>query len=87
METNMSMDDITELIKMQLDDGSEWNIVSQSVVGSDGNDYCYSLNDTAYVMIPDQASVQAASDKINQVLNGQVVSTDDASETETQPAY
>ena len=86
-ETNMSMNDITELIKMQLDDGSEWNIVSQSVVGSDGNDYCYSLNDTAYVMIPDQASVQAASDKINQVLNGQVVSTDDASETETQPAY
>ena len=72
-ETNMSMNDITELIKMQLNDGTDWEIISQSVVGSNGEDYCYSLGGSAYVMIPDQASVEAAAAKIEQVLNGEVI--------------
>ncbi len=72
-ETNMSMNDITELIKMQLNDGTDWEIISQSVVGSNGEDYCYSLGGSAYVMIPDQASVDAAAAKIEQVLNGEVI--------------
>ncbi len=79
METNMSMDDITELIKMQLGDGSSWEVISQSVVGSNSQDYCYSLANSAYVMIPDQASVDAAKAKIQQVLNGETIT--DASES------
>lgn len=73
LETSLSTDDITELIKMQLNDGTDWEIISQSVVGSNGNDYCYSLSGPVYVMIPDQASVDAASAKIQQVLNGEVI--------------
>ena len=73
-ETNMSMDDITELIKMQLNDGAEWEIISQNVVGSNGEDYCYSdPSRPLYVMIPDQTSVDAAKVQIQQVLNGEVL--------------
>ncbi len=84
-ETNMSTNDITELIKMQLNDGAEWNIVSQSVVGTDGNDYCYSLHNTAYVMIPDMDSVNEAAEKIQQVLDGEII-TDTTSES-TEESY
>lgn len=84
-ETNMSMDDITELIKMQLNDGTEWNIVSQSVVGVNGNDYCYSIpGQKVYVMIPDQLSIDAASAKIQQVLNGEVIEDPQETTAETQ---
>lgn len=80
-ETNMSMNDITELIKMQLSDGSNWNIVSQSVVGSNGQDYCYSSpGNLLYVMIPDMDSVNAASAKIQQVINGEII-TDSTGES------
>ena len=75
-ETNMSMNDITELIKMQLDDGAQWDIISQNVVGSNSNDYCYSLHNTAYVMVPDMESVNAAAAKIQQVLNGEEISAE-----------
>ncbi len=79
-ETSMSMNDITELIKMQLNDGSEWNIVSQSVVGSNSEGYCYSApGQMLYVMLPDEASVAAAKAKIDQVYAGAVISP----ETET----
>ena len=40
--TNISDDEITNLIKMQLKDGSSWNIKSISVNGSDAMDYVYS---------------------------------------------
>ncbi len=74
-ETSMSMNDITELIKMQLNDGGDWNIVSQSVVGSNGNDVCYSMKSygPVYVMIPDEASVAAAAAQIQQVYNGDIL--------------
>ncbi len=40
--TNISDDEITKLIKMQLEDGSSWSINSISVNGSDAMDYVYS---------------------------------------------
>ena len=41
--TNMSTDEITEIVKMQLDKMPSWNITSISLDGSDGNDYNYML--------------------------------------------
>lgn len=74
-ETSMSMNEITELIKMQLDGGDDWNIVSQSVVGSNSNDICYSMKSygPVYVMVPDQASVAAATAQIQKVYNGEIL--------------
>ena len=68
-ETNMSMDQITSLVKMQLADGSSWSIKSQSVTGTFGNEYCYSeRSQRLSVMYPDEASVAKARKGILAVL-------------------
>lgn len=68
-ETNMSMNQIASLVKMQLGDGASWTIVSQSVTGSFGNEYCYSGgNMRLSVMYPDAISIQKARNEILKVL-------------------
>lgn len=68
-ETNMSMDQITSLVKMQLADGSSWSIKSQSVTGTFGNEYCYSeRSQRLSIMYPDEASVAKARKGILAVL-------------------
>ena len=71
-ETSMPYDLIAEIVRDQLDKGGSWNIVTASVTGSDANRSTYSAG-AAYVMIPDQASVDAAIAKINQVINGEIL--------------
>lgn len=73
-ETNMDTEDITALVKMQLSDEAEWNIVSQSVTGTDSTDYCYSSpGQLLYVMVPDEESVAEASAQIQAVLDGEIL--------------
>lgn len=68
-ETNMSMDQITSLVKMQLADGSSWSIKSQSVTGTFGSEYCYSeKSQRLSIMYPDEASVAKARKGILAVL-------------------
>ena len=71
-ETSMPYDLIAELVRDQLENGGSWNIVSTSVSGSDSSGYTYSAGN-AYVMVPDQATVDAAIAKINQVKNGEIL--------------
>ena len=71
-ETSMPYDVIAELVRDQLDKGGSWNIVTTSVTGSDANRSTYSAG-AAYVMIPDQSTVDAAIAKINQVKNGEIL--------------
>lgn len=71
-ETSMPYDLIAELVRDQLENGGSWNIVSTSVTGSDSSGYTYSAGN-AYVMVPDQATVDAAIAKINQVQNGEIL--------------
>lgn len=71
-ETSMPYDLIAELVRDQLENGGSWNIVTTSVTGSDSSGYTYSAGN-AYVMIPDQATVDAAIAKINQVKNGEIL--------------
>ena len=72
-ETSMPYDMIAELVKDQLDNGGSWNIVSTSVDGTGDTRRPYSLSTGAYVMIPNQETVDAAIAKINQVKNGEIV--------------
>ena len=72
-ETSMPYDVIAELVRNQLDKGGSWNVVSCSVDGSDGNKIPYSMSTSAYVMIPDQSTVDAAIAKIQQVKNGEIL--------------
>ena len=72
-ETSMPYDTIAELVRDMLDNGFSWNIVSASVSGTGDYQIPYSLATEAYVMIPDQATVDAAIEKINQVKNGEIL--------------
>ncbi len=80
--TNMPQDSITGLIKMQLSDGSDWNIVSVAASGTPDTQYCYSLGGNASVVIPDEASVAKCQDMINRLFNGEILQSPSA-ETDT----
>ncbi len=70
--TNMPQDKIASLVRMQLNDMSAWNISSISVDGTGASKTTYSVpSKRAYVMIPDENTVQAAKDAITAVLIGQ----------------
>lgn len=68
VETNMSVDEIAELVRLQIDEKIDWSIESISVNGSDANNYCYSLQSNKYVMIPDEKSVKNAKETIKKYL-------------------
>ena len=70
-ETNMSEKDIKALVQAQLADPAKWTIYSYSVTGSGGTDYTAELGDNAYVMYPDQTTVDNAKADIKAVLSGE----------------
>lgn len=60
-ETNMSMNQIASLVKMQLADGASWNMTSQSVTGEYGSEPCFSTGYGSYsIMYPSYESVYIA---------------------------
>ena len=68
-ETNLTEDDITNLIKMQIDDMASWNIDSVNVDGTGALLPTYSYpNQNLYVMNPDMESVAVAIERLNEVL-------------------
>ena len=70
-QTNMSHKKITSLIKMQLNDMSNWNVTSINLDGSNGRGITYSGgNQELYVMIPDWDTVDEASSTIQAVIEG-----------------
>ena len=69
--TNMPSEKISQLIRMQLDNMAPWHISSFAVTGTGGSNIPYSMPGLyAYVMYPDQSSVDHASHLIQQVLDG-----------------
>lgn len=69
--TNMPMSRMTSLIKMQLAKNYDWNIVMNSLEGSDGNNYTYSTpKQTSYVMLVNDDSVSYGSELVTSVLEG-----------------
>ncbi len=71
VQTNMTMDEITQIVKMQLDNPASWKITQQSVTGTNGQRYCYSLGSNNSTVLPNQASINSCKAKINEVLNAQ----------------
>lgn len=72
-QTNMNKDEMTSIIKDQLDSGASWNIVQQSVTGAGGTDWTPANGFNAYVMYPDQTSVDTALANIKTVVDGGTV--------------
>lgn len=72
--TNMKMSRFTSLIKMQLAKNYSWNLVTNSLTGTDESKYTYSApSQKAYVMEPIEENVEYASDLIQKVLNGETL--------------
>lgn len=77
--TNVSSEEISELVKMQLSDMAGWNVKSYAVTGEGGKHSTYSSpnNHTAYVMYPNTRTVNHASALIEKVKSGEMLSDAD----------
>ena len=74
--TDISMDDISKLVKMQLEDLASWNIQSYAVTGDGGEDYTYTAG-LAYVMYPHQGMVDYGKELIERVIAGEILTEQD----------
>lgn len=72
-DTNFSYDRLAELVRQQLDEGGSWNVVSYSMDGTGDTRQPYSMSANAYVMIPDQTTVDKAKELMQQVVDGEVI--------------
>ncbi|MDR0593192.1 MAG: LCP family protein, partial [Bifidobacteriaceae bacterium] len=71
-EMNVPMAQISSVVRQRLEDGKSWQVESASVDGQGSMRPTYSMGaQELYVMIPDQATVDSATQKINAVLDGQ----------------
>ena len=68
-QTNMSSDEISSLIHMQLNEMSGWDIIQQSVNGYGEMLISPANGFNSYMMIPHIDTVNAAVAKINEVMN------------------
>lgn len=68
--TTMSNEEISDLIKYQINNNPKWKMEQNMVDGTGDTLMCAELGDAASVMVPDQSTVKMAKDKINAVLAG-----------------
>lgn len=69
IQTNLTQKDISSLVRMQLSDLGDWNIESISITGKGTYDSTYSMGSRQlYVVIPDNASVKEAQERIEAIL-------------------
>ena len=67
--TNMTDEELTKLIKWQIDGMYSWDILNISLNGTDDYQYTYSYQkQLLYVMMPDKESVNNAKEKINSIM-------------------
>jgi len=77
-QTNVEMDTISDLVKMQLEDMSSWNIKSYAVTGAGSSQITFSMpGKPLYVMIPNEASVNHGQNLIDRVIAGEVLTDAD----------
>ena len=72
-ETSIPYDTLSTIVREQLNSGGSWNIVSYSVDGTGDSQIPYSMSQYAYVMVPDESTVETAKSLIAQVYAGETV--------------
>lgn len=76
--TSFTSDEVSDLVKMQLEDNASWNIHSFSVQGTGDKNTTYSAPSTyCYVMNPDENLVNFAKDLLQRVSEGEVLTDED----------
>ncbi|WP_295568531.1 LCP family protein [uncultured Holdemanella sp.] len=68
--TTMSNEELSSLIKYQINNNLKWKMEQYMVDGTGDTLMCAELGDAASVMVPDQSTVKIAKDKIRAVLAG-----------------
>lgn len=74
--TDITMGDVSKLVKMQLKDLATWNIQTYAVTGTGGEGKTYT-NGNASVIFPDQGSVDFGQDLIDRVIAGDILTEED----------
>lgn len=74
-ETNMTYDEITDLIKYELQAKPDWKFETYQISGLGDELMCASLGQAASVQAPDLNTVRIAREKIEAVMNGKSSST------------
>ncbi len=76
--TSMPSEQISELVKMQLDDMSKWNVLSYAVAGKNGSAITYSMPGRYLsVMFMNEEMVAKGSALVQKVLSGGILTEDD----------
>lgn len=75
LTTNIGKNEISSLVKMQLQSMPSWQIGQYSLNGSDSHNYTYSMGQQLlYVMEPNQETVKTAHDNIMGIIEGKPLS-------------
>lgn len=80
-DTNLSYSTIAELVRKQLNSNEPYTVFRYSVDGTGGNEKPYSMSANAYVMIPDQATVDKAIQLMTRMNNNEVLTQQDVEGT------
>lgn len=85
-QTNMSDNEISTLVKAQLKNNTDWNVISYSAVGTTGSEYTYSYAAKPLSIVNlNQTSVENGKKLIKKVMDGQTVSQADADALAVSP--
>lgn len=76
--TNITYEEIAQILQQQITNGGDWTIVSYSVNGTGATEKPYSMSQKAYVMVPDYNTVDKAKSLMEKVRNGEVVTQEEA---------
>lgn len=76
--TSLSDDEISSLVKAQLKNGGDWNVVSYSAVGTTGSEYTYSYAGKPLSIVNlNQTSVENGKKLIKKVMDGETLTQDE----------
>lgn len=75
--TSMPAEEIGRVIQLQLSQMPQWEIRSFAVTGDNDVDHCWASGWYSYVMKPHEQVVQQASDLIEKVMTGQLLTDED----------
>lgn len=76
--TNFTTEEISDLVKMQMDNMTPWNVQSYAVTGTGGMEETYSWKGQALsVMWPNEDTVNYGKTLISRVLNGETLTAED----------
>ncbi|MFQ9515247.1 MAG: LCP family protein [Eubacterium sp.] len=83
-QTNMTKKSIKELVRFQLNKSPKWKITTYSVNGQGTSNYTYSVpSKRAYVMVPDQTTIDAAKQLLDDNKNNKDIKDLESGESES----